>query len=383
MGDPSTISSARTRLALLAVIALALALPRGAALLNIDGSRNQLFVFGGASFSYSTNIFSDSTGRGDSSMSASAGLDLKRRAGIIAVNSTLKFDYQGFTQYTAQNSINPSFFIEFNKTTGRTTGAVTISAFRESRSDSAVNLRTSSWNFPLGLSLKYPINDKLYVTSRTSYLQRRYSDTTVLTNLKDYSESVDLFYVYTSKLDLLGGYRFRASQTSKGHDTTDHWFNVGATGGLIGKLNGTVRVGYQIREVAGAAGENFTNFNALASLSWPVTRKLGLGGQISRDFNTIATGTSVDTISAGLTATYSFNRKLDLTGGLSYGRNTFLGRDQPARRDDSFTWDAGAGYKLNEHLRIGASYTYFRNWSTFRVSDFARKSYSLDVSSRF
>ena len=373
----------KPRIILLAFLALALALPRGSALLNIDGARNQVFVFGNFSFSYSSNIFSESTGRGDYSMSASAGLELKRRAGIIAVNSTLKFDYQAFGTYTDQNSINPSFYIEFNKTTGRTTGAFTINAFRESRSDSAVNLRTNSWNFPLGLNLKYPVNDKLYVTSGTTYLQRRYTETTVLSNLTDYSQSVDMFYVYTSKLDLIGGYRIRVSKTSLGNDTTDHWFNIGATGGLFAKLNGTVRVGYQLRDVAHSGGESFTHLNALASLGWPVTRKLTFSGQISRDFNTIATGASVDSASVNVSASYAFNRKLEFSTGVSYGRNLFLGTAARGRRDDFFSWDAGASYKLNEHLRLGASYTYFRNWSSISFSDFQRQGFSLDASSHF
>jgi hypothetical protein len=367
----------------LAVCTLALALPRSSALLNIDGARNQIFVFGTFTFAYSSNIFSDSTGRGDYSTTASAGLDLKRRAGIIAVNSTLKVDYQAFQSYTGQDSLNPSLYIEFNKTTGRTTGALTINAYRESRSDSAVNLRTNSWNFPLGLSLKYPVNDKLYVTSGSSYLQRRYTDTTALANLTDYSESVDVFYVYTSKLDLSGGYRIRVSQTSLGNDTTDHWFNVGATGGLLAKLNGTVRVGYQIRDVSGSGGGSFTHVNALASLGWPVTRKLTLNGQLSRDFNTIATGASVDSSSANVSAAYSYNRKLEFNTGLSYGRNLFLGPAALGRHDDFLGWDAGASYKFNEHLRVGASYTYFRNRSTLGLSEFDRQGFSCDISSRY
>ena len=377
------ISPPPTRILLLAACFLALALPRGFALLNIDGARNQVFVFGNLSFAYNSNIFSDATGRGDYSMTATAGMDLKRRAGIIAVNATLKFDYQTFQTYTDQNAVNPSFSIEFNKTTGRTTGAFTINAFRETRSDSAVNLRTSSWNFPLGLSLKYPVNDKLYITSGTTYLQRRYTDTTTLANLMDYSQSLDLFYVYTSKLDLIGGYRIRVSKTSLGNDSSDHWFNVGATGGLFAKLNGTVRVGYQIRDTAGAGGESFTHINALASLGWPVTRKLSLAGQVSRDFNTIATGSSVDSSSANVSASYSYNRKLDFNTGVSYGRNLFLGAAALGRHDDFFSWDAGTSYKFNEHLRLGASYTYFRNWSTLRFSEFTRQGFTFDVSSRF
>jgi len=368
---------------LLTILTLGLALPSGRALLNIDGSRNQVFVFGGVTFGYSSNIFSQSSGHGDYNVSAQAGVELKRRAGIIAVNATFRVAYQTFGKYTAENSVNPSFYIEFNKTTGRTTGAFTVNAFRESRSDSAVNVRTNSWNYPLGLNLKYPINDRFYVTSNTAYLTRRYANNSALANLTDYSEGLDLFYVYTSKLDLMGGYRIRISSTSLGGDTTDHWFNVGATGGLFAKLNGTVRFGYQLRHLTGTAGENFAHVNALASLNWPLTRKLALAGQVSRDFNTIATGSSVDSTSAALRASYAYNRKLAFDTSVTWGRNDFLGRQQPARVDTFFSWDAGAAYKFNEHLSLGATYTYFRNWSSLSFSDFDRQGFTLDISSRY
>ncbi|HKB56097.1 MAG TPA: outer membrane beta-barrel protein [Lacunisphaera sp.] len=371
------------RLYLLGVFTLGLALPRAPALLNIDGSRNQLFVFGSVAFAYNSNVFSDYTNRADYTITADAGVDLKRRAGIIAVNATVKVDYVRYGKYSDENAVNPGFYIEFNKTTGRTTGAITINAFRESRADSAVNLRTSSWNFPLGLSLKYPVNDKFYVTSSTSYLQRRYPASTALANYTDYTEGLDLFYVYTSKLDLVGGYRIRVSRTSIGNNTTDHWFNVGATGGLLAKLSGSIRLGYQIRETSGSGGENFAQVNASGSLSWPVTRKLGLSGSINRDFNTIATGASVDSTGVALRATYAFTRKIEFGSGVGYGRNKFLARDQPPRTDDFFSFDVSAHYKMNEQLSLGASYTYFRNSSNISFSQFDRQGFSFDIASRY
>jgi Putative beta-barrel porin 2 len=366
---------------LFGVLLFIVPLPQALALLNIDGTRNQVFVFGSLSFGYSSNIFSESSGRGDYSSTASAGVEMKRRAGIIAVNGTFKIDYQQFLEFTGENGLNPSLAIEFNKTTGRTTGAITINAYRESRSDSAVNLRTNTWNFPLGLNIKYPINDKFYATSSTGYLKRSYSNTTVLSNYTDITESVDLFYVYTSKLDLIGGYRIRYAQTSTNGTTYDHWFNVGATGGLLAKLTGTIRIGYQLRQLP--RNETFDHINALAELGWALSRKFTLKGQISRDFNTIATGATVDSSGAALRANYVFNRKAEIDGGVGYGRNVFLGRNQPARRDDSFNWDVGAKYKFNEHLNLGASYNYMKNWSTLSFSDFERTGINFDISSRF
>jgi hypothetical protein len=363
------------------LLALGLGLPKAPGLLNLDGTRNQLFVFGNVAYGYNSNVFSDATDRGDSSVTAELGLELKRRAGIIAVNSTLKFDYQTFGTYTDEDAFNPSFFIELLKTTGRLTGGVTVSAFRESRSDSAVNLRTNSWNFPVGLNLRYPINEKFYATSETGYLRRRYHGNLDLADYTDYSEALDLFYVYTSKLDLSGGYRIRYSTTSFGDDTVDHWFNLGATGGILPKLNGTLRVGYQIRDVAG--GDSYQQFNILAALKWSATRKLTVDAQLSRDFDTIATGASVDSTSVALSSTYSFTRKLDVTAQVSAGRNKFLGPTSAARHDTFFGYQLGGNYQLNEHLRAGLSYTYFRNWSSLDFSDFDRHVISFDLSGRY
>lgn len=370
------------RVLLLGSLVFGLHLPAGRALLNINGARNQLFVFGNVGFAYNSNLYSEATGRGDYSVNATVGMDLKRRAGIIAVNSTFKVDYQRFGQYAQENVVNPSFLLELNKTTGRTTGSISLSAYRETRSDSAVNLRTSSWNIPVELNLKYPINDNLYVTSGTTSLQRRYRDTAGLSNYTDYAEALDVFYVYTSKLDLIGGYRLRVSQSAKGADSTDHWFNIGATGGLYAKLNGTLRLGYQIRTDQGSH-ENFSHVNALAALAWPITRKFSLSGQLSRDFNTIATGASVDSSNAALRTIYAYSRKLEFASGVGYGRNLFLGRTLGQRRDDVFSWDLGATYRFSEHLSLAASYSYFRNWSSASFADFDRHGLSFTIASRY
>jgi hypothetical protein len=352
------------------------------ALLNVDGTRNQFFTFGRVTYAYNSNLFAEATGRGDYSITASAGLELKRRAGLIGVNAMGKIDYEHFGKYANENALKPNFYLELNKASGRTTGALTLSAFRETLSDSAVNLRTSAWNFPVELKLKYPINDKFYATSDTAYLQRRYTDTTILRNLTTYSEGLDLFYVYTSKLDLLAGYRVRLAQTTQGLDATDHWFNVGASGGLFAKLNGTVRLGYQLRQAEGGR-ENFAHINALAALGWPVTRKLRLAGQLSRDFNTIATGASVDISSVGVRTIYAYSRKLESDTGIAYGRNVFLGATQAQRKDTFLSADLGARFKLNEYVSLAASYTYLHNWSSLNFADFVRQGVSFDLSIRF
>jgi len=363
------------------VLLAALAAPCARALLNFEGTRNQVFVFGSAAYAYSSNIFYDATNRGDSSVNTEAGIELKRRAGIIAVDSTAKISYQRFSRYSEENNWSPNFALAFSKETGRTTGSLSVKAFRESRSDTAVNLRTDSWNFPVSLVVKYPLNEKVSLASGTGFLHRSYSGSALLTNYTDFSESLDAFYVYTSKLDLVAGYRLRISKTTIGERTYDHWFNVGASGALFAKINGIVRFGYQVREIS--HGENFGNTNASAELNWTVTRRFALAGLVSRDFNTIATGFSVDTASATLRASYALNRKTDIESSVSYGRNAFLGSLQQNRRDDFFSWELSVHRQLTDHFRLAATYSYLHNWSTLSFADFDRRGCSLEVSARY
>lgn len=359
----------------------ALAVP-ARALLNIDGTRNQVFVFGQATFSYSSNIFATAGGEGDYSYSGQAGFELKRRRGIIAVNCRGVINYTRYVEFSRESFTNPTFSLELDKSGGRTTGALSVSAFRESRSDSAVNVRTNSWNFPLALNLRYPVNENLYLTSSTGYLRRRYTDTTALTNYTDYSEAVDFFYVYSSKTDLFGGYRVRLAETLAGGNTTDHSFSIGANGGLLPKLTGVVRLGYQLRQ-QDATSETFGQLTLSTSLDWMATRKFTLKLQALRDFSTTATGDSVDSASGSLIATYSFTRRLSADATLAGGRNDFLGQGKPARTDHFAMGEIGARYTFNENLRVGASVSYFKNWSSFSASDFDRYGYTIDVYSRF
>lgn len=372
-----------TRFLTLGLSIFALLLPQQSvfALLNIDGTRNQVFLFGNVTVAYDSNIFSSAAAEDDYIVSASVGAELKRRAGIISVNARAVLDYQKFSTHSDNTAWNPSFLLELNKTTGRTTGALTVNAFRSSKADSAVNLRTQTWNFPIGLNIKYPINDRFFLTSQSSYLKRSYVDAAQLLDYTDYAQSLDLFYVFTSKLDLFGSYRIRVGNTDLG-TTTDHDIGLGFDGSILAKLRGRVRAGYQLRQID-ATNEDYGQISLAASLFWNTSRKLTFTGTLARDFTTTATGGSVDTFSAMLRASYVFTRRFSVDSGVGYGRNKFLGGTQAARQDEFFSADIGATYVLNEHFKFSASYNYLKNWSTVDLSDFERNGYSLDVSTRF
>jgi hypothetical protein len=360
--------------------------------LNIDGTRNQIFVFGELHLGYDSNIFAENPdvvtqpgGNGDFISTLTLGTEYKRGAGTLSVDARAQLSYERYKRHPDRDAWNPAFHLELDRTTGRMTGSLILGATRESRADSAINLRTSSWSYPVDLNLKYPINERFYVTSTTGYLHRSYAETTVLSDLTEYSQAVDLYRIYTSKLDLLAGYRVRLSETSAGR-TTDHNFNVGATGGILPKLNGTIRFGYQFRNVD-ATGATFNNFSALAELNWNATRKFVMVGRLSRDFGTTANTISVDSLAANLHANYIITRRYSVDGGIGYGRNRFLNGTPDARgrqrQDDFITWDAGITYTWSEKFKATLSYVHLQNWSTLDLSDFTSNGVNLVLSSRF
>lgn len=356
--------------------------PAAYALLNVDGTRNQVFIFGHVSFGYDSNVFSDASERDDTFFSMRLGGELQRRRGLIGVNAGVTLDYVRFREFSQESGLNPDFTLELDKSTGRTTGKVKLRAYRTNQADSAVNLRTTSWNAPLTLDLRYPVNEKLYLASSTGYLRRDYTENAALVDYTDFTQGVDVFYVYNSRLDLVTGYRLRTADTSI-HEAQDHSVTLGATGALLPKVTGTLRLGYQSRRLTGPARTEHDQFTVSSALTWVPTRKLTVELSVTRDFNLTALGDSVDSFGTSLTALYSFNRRLEFEGGGSYGRNRFLALGPGQRTDDFFDWTAAARYTFNEHLTIGGTFSRLINWSTLDFSDFHRTQYSLELSSRF
>lgn len=363
------------------------------ALLNIDGTRNQIFVFGEVRIGYDSNIFAQNGGEGDTLTTALAGIEYLRNAGSISILTRAQLARELYANNSDRNSWNPSFRAEFSRTTGRLTGRFSISAVKASRADSAINLRTSSWSYPLELNLKYPINEKIYFTTTTGYVRRDYeTDITpsVLKNLTEYSQSIDVFRVYTSKLDLFAGYRIRYSDTVDNR-SNDHNFSIGATGALLPKLNGLIRFGYQIRQFKPVLNtiptDQYGALSALAQLNWNATRKFAMVARLSRDFTTTANATSVDSTSASLQGDYIFTRRWSASAGIGGGRNNFLNEipvpPTGPRHDTFFTWDAAVSFTHSEKFRATATYTYLRNSSTTVISDFTSNGVSLTLSTRF
>lgn len=353
------------------------------ALVSIDAGKNQLFINSTASFGYDSNIFANAAGGGDYIYSLSLGANFLRHAGLIALDARVSVDSSQFGKNHGEDFQNPTFSAEFTKQTGRTTGALTLSASRESRADTAANLRNESWLYNAALNLKYPVIERYSLSGNVGYSLRDFTDNTSVVDLTTYTAGLDLFYVYTTDRDLLAGYHFTEGTTSAGTKTYDHSFTAGVTGRIIGPLQGTLRAGYEVNVPEGSSDKSYGSWTANASTVWNFTKRFNVTGQLNKSVSITSTDISVDALSASLDAQYAVNAKTSFNFGTGWSYSRFLGALGAGRHDTSWNWSVALNRTLNNHLKASLSYVFFRNWSTLDFSDYDHSTVNLSLTARF
>ena len=386
------------RRAIAVLLAIGIAGAPVRALVTLNDGHEHIFVNGTLGVSRDSNIFANSDNTGDFVYSTGVSIEYTRRVGWIGVNASVAGNASQYGKLKEENFSNPSYSMELTKQSGRTTGSITLSGARESRADSAINVRSSSWNYNAGLNFKYPVVERFTLSGSLGYSARKYIEQTQLANLSTYSSSTDLFYLLSNERDLVGGYRYRYSESSRSTSTTDQSINGGMSGRIIRGINGSVRVGYQIRTPHGDPTKpgRFRGLTASAATSYAVNRKITINGSVSKDFSTTATDASVDTTTASIESGYTYNRHWTISGGVGWGDSRFLGHQGrivlasgppvvfgKSRHDNYANWNAGLSYSLNEHFKAAVTCGNFINWSTVPFADFVRNSWGLNFSSRW
>jgi hypothetical protein len=354
------------------------------ALLTFDQGQDQLFATGTLSVAYDSNISANRFGQADTIFSGGAGLEYSRRAGIISVDASAGLSTSHFGKFTSDDFSDPHFQGEFSAKDDRTTADLTLSAARESQADIVSGIRAVSWDDEAGFNTKYRVTDRYSITGTFGYTLRDFLNAPSLTNLTTYSAGADLYYTINSARDFFAGYNFSLQETSRGLSFYDHSFNVGISGKILPKLNGTASVGYELQDPHGSTTDRSTGaMTSDVALTWNFSRRLKITGDVTQNFSAISTNGSVNTLASSLDASFSMNSKTSLTGGVGGGYNRFIGAAADGRRDTYFTWNAGVTYTINDHFTTSLGYTYYENWSTSSFSDFIRHTITLTLNIRF
>ncbi len=345
--------------------------------------KEQIYLNATATVVMDSNIYTSSVEESDTIFSAVVGLEYRRHAGMIGVNATASVTRAEFQNNPDEGFTNPNLRLELNKDTGRTTGTLGFSAVRSTRADPTVNVRTDSWTYGSELNFRYPISERNALSGSVGWRRSDYTDNTAFVDLDTTSFALDWFYVLSTQRDIFGGYRLRLIESSADTAFADHSVSAGVSGRLLPGLNGTARLGYQVREPTKGSGDSYNGYNAAVTATWNFTRKIALTGQLSKDFSVTSTNVSTDTTSGNLDLQYARTAKFLLAAGVGTGRIKFLGTTGNDRQDTFLTAYARAAYTFSERLRLGLMYSYYRNWSTSAFSDFDRHSVTFDATARF
>lgn len=351
------------------------------ALFNLNQGKDLVFVSGTYTIGYDSNVFTRATSGESMTQTASVSIDYNRQAGLIGVSASLSATWGRFEGVTGQNFEDPSIAISLRKRYGRTTGVLSVNSRRESQPDPDVGQRTRSWSHTGTIDLRYPVNDRYYLTNVLRASSRRYLDSSAFTNLYTYSDTVAINYVYTSKLDLNAGYTIGYSDTSGNTNAWDQAVTVGATGSILPKLSGTIRVGLQQRDsdMPGRPSERFTSFTSGTTLKWLFSRKLSLNFDLTDDYSITATDISVNRTTTGLHAAFSLSSKYAGSAGFAYTVSEFLGETGGGRRDEMLQFDASIGVAITTRIRTSVAYDYSINYSTHATADYERHNLGLSL----
>ena len=358
-------------------------IPSARAFLEFNDGHDRITASAAYGITYDSNLFVRAGSGGDYDQSLTVDVDYVRRAGLIGVDASIGAATGRFHRFADQDFTNPTASLELTKTKGRLTGSVRLTVQRESRSDVAANIRANSWNYDAAVNVRYPINERYYFTSASEYNLRNYTGNSGLFNLSSASEGVDVFYRYTSKLDLLSGYRIRLGDAAGGSTTQDHALTFGAAGSLLPKLSGTARLGYQWRRESGGEQGNYHTLTSGLALAWALSKRAALSSEISKDFMTTATDITVDATTFGISASLNPMPKLRLSSGMGYTISRYLGSRGGGREDRAPSVNAAVSFTLTSRISSSISYAYTDNQSNVALSDFSRQTATFTLSARY
>jgi hypothetical protein len=371
------------RLSAILLVTLAAAIPRARALLTFNDGKDQVFVHATYTFGFDSNVFTRQVKQGSGTQDFTFGTTYTRHAGVIGVNAALEWNFGNFTQVSYQNFVDPTYSLSFTKGTGRTTGSLSLGAQKTNQPDPNANNRAVAWDYNTALNLRYPVNDRYYLTNGASYSSMTYANRALFSNLGTFTDGTNINYIYDPKLDLNAGYTLGVSRTPDTEDH-DHSLTVGASGSILPKLTGSLSGGYTYRRSVYAGEEsNYGSATANAALSWRYSRQLSFAGVVDKSFGTSSTDVNLDTTTISLNTDVNLVRRLRTSFMVSYTGTDFLGVKGAGRADTLWQFVVNLGTAVTTHLRANLAYAYMINYSNVGSAEFTRQTLSLTLSADY
>ena len=370
-------TSALGLLTLLAMSAAAYAVPALG-----DGNGTELFFTGSAGFQYDDNIFfRTNNAAGDYVTTLTPGIDLPFSTqsitkGELTYNEAFAF----YSDHSDQNSslanvklvtsyddeqIKAKFDASFvqlaqNSAILRSTGSLVRRDLTSADSSAELRLSEKS-SVAVGGAF-----------DRTKYKLPYFISDDVI------RVPVSFYYEVSPKVDLSLRYQYRyTDQLKSPADNHDNFLGLGARGEFTAKLSGEFHIGAAKREFKQGGSANLVDIDSTFTYTYSPKTVCQFG--VARDFDTVATGSTVRYSSANLGMISNFTETFSGNLSVAYRATDYYGLN---RSDKYWEGSAGLSYKFNAHASIAAGYTYRKNSSTSPVA-FTDNVYNVVASFRF
>ena len=257
------------------------------------------------------------------------------------------------------------------------------------------------------LTGRYQYSPKFSFESGLLYFDRNYRNNVQLSDRESFTIPLDVFYKMTPKLDLSLGYQFVTDNIGESeltdqtdvlitdsYDRTSHFFNVGARGKLLPKLDGFFKIGYQYlnpensaRTLSGTPISSLqrdsqsilgldVNFNYL------ISPKLTSNMQLNRSFDVGSEGQSVTNTSLNLSADYKVSGNFVVHPFFRFSLRDFED-GVGTGKDNIYNTGIRLAYILDQYLRFSAGYLYSNNDSNRQGQGYVNNSIDFSIAFRY
>ncbi|TVP77002.1 MAG: hypothetical protein EA353_11220 [Puniceicoccaceae bacterium] len=412
--------------ALLAAFALPLTLPFGSVsaspLISI-GDNADVFFNGSSSLRSTSNVYrSENNRKNDQILILSPGLELNVGRGASNVDLSLITRYD-IVRYNDQSRLDTELFHikaigSYRSSRLDLNGLISFDESKTSTGDNAIVDDLIEFDtFVASLNLEYRFSPKFSFGAGVRYREVDYKTyTEYFADRETISFPLDLFYELTPRIDLSVGYTYSETEVDSlvtplfpgaplansvgSYKQKSHFFNVGARGELMPKLNGSFKVGYRARSVGdsstelvmfpsgvlipGSEGKRTRSDSGMlgleADLRWSATPKLTTTLGLSRDFDVGSEGQSNENTSVNLGASYSINSQWAASGNFGYTLRDF---SNSGRKDHHYRSGLRLMYSLNQYWNFSGGYTYTENDSNRENRSFRDHTFDLTASLRY
>jgi len=193
---------------------------------------------------------------------------------------------------------------------------------------------------------------------------------------------VSLYYKWTAKTQLSMGYTYSNYQTTIGHDSNDHFFNVGMRGELLPSLTGEIKVGVDQRNVSQVGSRTDPGLDASATYEYSPKTSIVLTA--GNKHSTTPQGIQTKDLSLGVQARFVIDQNWSANAGLVW-RDIAYSRFVTGPHDDTYVDGIlGASYVISSSIRIDGSYNYRDNrTNNINGSAFSGNIFTLAVNFRY